>query len=251
MFIVTMVFLAGVIFTVQQLLFQYSAIDLSQALQKTDYYVLLNAKNVIQKSIVASDCDEAYRNLREVRDFLLERPLKGFGFSFLFNGEPYPNLNCTNWDTSRPVLRLWANIIGSGTDTTAEYDMYNYEKELFIYIPWWQSFLEPWVDILREGNVTPFNETLFLEAVVYVMNRTAEDVNCTDNQSVIETAGELEDIDEYLSEDLGNYTLEITYFNETTPALEPVICAVENCTLDVALNLSIEQRVITETRCLP
>ncbi len=253
MFIVTMVFLTGVIFTVQQLLFQYAELDLSIPLQKTDFFMLHNTRNLLQQSLIASNCAEAEENLQETLRFLAEQPMKGFTYSFLFNGELYPNLNCSNWETSVPVLELEMNIIGPGTDTVAVYGLYGYEKreEIPVGPPWWEELLQPWIDILKGGNATRSDEDSFVETVIYVYNRTAVEVNCSENESIDTVMEDVTEITDYLSQDLGNYTLVTYFFSEEEQSEEPIICEIEACPIALDMYFITEEREVRETHCLP
>jgi len=253
MFIVTMVFLTGVIFAVQQLLFQYSEIDLSQPMQKTDFYILHNMRDLIQQSLYAPNCGEAANNLEEIVRFLGEQPLRGFTFSLMYNGEFLPNLNCSNWKTAEPVLDLKANIIGPGLDSVVVYPIYGREKEeIVMAAPWWEEFLQPWIDMLKGGNATTEDEGAFFETVVYVFNRTAADVNCSINDSIDDATDEAGDIHEYLSQDLGNYTLKITYFTEEENLEEtPIVCDVMDCPIALLVNLTGPESDMLEAHCLP
>ncbi len=254
MFIVTMVFLTGVIFTVQQLLFQYSELDLSMPLQKTDFYIIQNTRNLLQQSLIASSCAEAEENLQETLSFLAEQPLRGFTMSFLFNGELYPNINCSNWDTSRPVLELQMDVVGPGTDTVVVYGLYGHEKRKEVLpptLPWWEDLLQPWIDILKGGNATRQDEDSFFETVVFVYNRTAVEVNCSDNESIDTVGEEVMQIDGHISQDLGNYTLVVYYMSDEEQSEEPIICEAIGCPLSLDMYFITEEREVRETHCLP
>lgn len=117
MFIVTIVFLVGLIFTVQQALFQYSFLDLPAESEKNDYYIFNNVKDVVIRGIsTAKDCTEAVENMEEIRAFMNKQILKG-GYVL----EMTLGFDCANWDTQSPFLNLTIHLKGANTDTTGTF----------------------------------------------------------------------------------------------------------------------------------
>lgn len=121
MFIVTIVFLVGLIFTVQQSLFQYSFLDLPAQSERNDYYIFSNVKDIINQTIrTAETCLEAEQNVEETAAFLDKQILKG-GYVL----EIIWSFECANWDTQDPVLNLTIHLKGADTDTTGTFYLYN------------------------------------------------------------------------------------------------------------------------------
>ena len=121
MFIVTMVFLIALIFSVQQLLLQYTAIDLSTPPQTTDTYLVENMEPIFQAALDSSDdCEEARTNVRELEN-LITRTIKG-GYSI----DIYGDIACSpsgEWP-SAPELTILVTVTGETSETKAEFKLY-------------------------------------------------------------------------------------------------------------------------------
>ncbi|MBI4020320.1 MAG: hypothetical protein HY367_03225 [Candidatus Aenigmarchaeota archaeon] len=79
-FIVSMVFLVGLVFVVQQLLLQYGAIRPLEPLENDDVALTNNIRDAFNATLATSgDCTEAERNLGELSEFIRDRqPMGGF-----------------------------------------------------------------------------------------------------------------------------------------------------------------------------
>jgi len=124
MFIVTMLFLVGLIFTVQQLLFQYSALDLSSPFRQNDIYLLENMKNAVNRTIKSTpDCPDFSQKMDELDSFMRSMgPKEGYALSIDYT------LNCTHWNNpppSDPPLNITMHIAGKGLDTYSRLAMYH------------------------------------------------------------------------------------------------------------------------------
>jgi hypothetical protein len=121
MFIVTMVFLIAMIFSVQQLLIRYTAIDLTTPPQTTDAYLVENIKIAFQSSMDSSNfCSDARKNVREMKN-IITKNIKS-GYSIDISGE----LNCTesgDWP-GPPELTLYLTLIGPSSETKATFELY-------------------------------------------------------------------------------------------------------------------------------
>jgi len=124
MFIITMIFLVGLIFSVQQLLFQYSALDLSAPFRENDIYLLENLKDVVNATIKGEqECSKFSEKMEEFRSYLKEGVPRG-GYSVSLNYR----LNCANWENSPPnaaPLNLTIRIVGKGSDTSSVSSFYH------------------------------------------------------------------------------------------------------------------------------
>jgi len=118
MFIVTMIFLTGLIFAVQQLLLQYTFIDLSEPLQKNDIYLYRDIRTTVGSVMGGSSCSYALKELDEIHAFLRGLETRGYIIDLKYNGFSEPALNCQFWNTSTPVLALDVMITGPGTETS-------------------------------------------------------------------------------------------------------------------------------------
>jgi hypothetical protein len=123
MFVVTMIFLMGLIWVVQQNLFGYSFLDFSKPLQEMDYYLFKNVKDVVTLGLKTSvDCTDAKENLEELVYFLNKELISGYSLDLKYK------LNCTYWNNTPPLpapLNLSIHIIGKETDTTGSFEIYN------------------------------------------------------------------------------------------------------------------------------
>ncbi|MFQ5647977.1 MAG: hypothetical protein ACE5FW_01960 [Candidatus Aenigmatarchaeota archaeon] len=125
MFVVTMVFLTGLIFAVQQLLFQYSLVDLSEPMQRTDLYLLESAGSIFNITMEGLDCADSgsvartLQDLVELDTWLARQTFRGYSLELEYNGLDTPNLDC-NGETDA-VLVLDIRIIGPGSETERIY----------------------------------------------------------------------------------------------------------------------------------
>ncbi len=124
MFMVTLIFLIGLIFTVQQSLREYSALDLSEPFQPNDYYLSNNMKDVfavLMKS--APDCYTAERNIEEAVAYFNRQLLrKGHIMNIKYN------LTCDNWPNLEPAeapLILTINVQMEKRESTAVLFVYH------------------------------------------------------------------------------------------------------------------------------
>lgn len=99
MFIVTMIFLVGLIFLVQQSFFGYTYLDLSEPFREDEYPVISNIKDSMGEILaVSSSCQEAEENLHEFVGFAKKESLQS-GYELEIDYE----LEC-------PSRRLTVNI---------------------------------------------------------------------------------------------------------------------------------------------
>jgi len=124
MFIITTIFLIGLVFSVQQLMFQYTALDLSAPFRENNIYLLQNTKNIINNTIRTTPyCPDFMTKMRELKDFLDKRiPRGGYSLSIGYR------LNCTYWNNSPPnppPLNLTIYIIGKNVETSSGVDLYH------------------------------------------------------------------------------------------------------------------------------
>jgi hypothetical protein len=121
MFIVTMVFLIALIFSVQQLLFQYSAIDLSDSPKVRDSYMIQNIRDALQSGLDSSDdCFEARANIEELKD-LTSQGLQS-GYSIVMIGE----LDCSSsgaWPSPPELTLLITLTAGDARETRTEFGL--------------------------------------------------------------------------------------------------------------------------------
>lgn len=126
MFILTMVFLVGLVFVIQQGFvnwFSYS-MEFFTDVQKNDYYLLNNVKAMTEKTIENSQsCDEARESLNELKSFLQSHVFSGYFLEFRYR------LNCAYWNNVPPnpnPLNVTIHITGENIDTSGNFFLYRF-----------------------------------------------------------------------------------------------------------------------------
>ena len=124
MFVLTMIFLMGVVFVVQQVLFTYSAVDTSSGTGSDDYYIMKSVRDAAEQTVIgASDCGNASRNLNEFEGFFRSHVMGG-GFVVSADHE----LECGNWNNlppAPPPVVMNVYVKGKGLDSSARFDLYH------------------------------------------------------------------------------------------------------------------------------
>lgn len=120
MFVITMIFLIAMVFSVQNLLFNYAEIDLSSPLQNRDSYLVDNIEHAFQQALDSSDdCEEASQNVIDLRN-VITSSIKG-GQEVRVTG----NINCTSsgdWPSS-PELTIQVFINSEDGETWADFTL--------------------------------------------------------------------------------------------------------------------------------
>jgi len=112
MFIVTLVFLAGMIFTVQSSLSQYSVINLAETFETNEFYTTESITSVFENTIAASlTCEEAGVSLADLETFIERRVVRGSIVELDYH------LDCNSWSTP-PVLNLTITLESLDMDLT-------------------------------------------------------------------------------------------------------------------------------------
>jgi hypothetical protein len=122
MFVITMLFLIGLVFFVQQLILQYNSLDLSSPFRQNDFYILDNTKDLVNLSIKSTpDCAVFSRKMEEFKDFINTRIAKvDYDLSLSYT------LDCAYWNLrTSPPLNLTIRILGRGSETTSMVYMYH------------------------------------------------------------------------------------------------------------------------------
>ncbi len=117
MFLISMVFLVGLIFTVQTALLGYTSVDISESSQKTDRYLIENVINLINDTL--NDPNTEYCNsgkdnfldkMREIQTIVKEEYVRG-----MFSLKIIPILDCTKWNSQNEVV-LDITVVSQGPD---------------------------------------------------------------------------------------------------------------------------------------
>jgi hypothetical protein len=125
MFVLTIIFLTGLIFVVQENLTGYSYFDFSEPLQSNDIYFFNNVMDMFNDTMVTTtDCTSAQSNIEELMLFLSRKIIRG-GFTL----DLRKRLNCDNWgntpSSNNPPLNLTVHVIGKESDTLEMVYMYH------------------------------------------------------------------------------------------------------------------------------
>ena len=124
MFIVTLVFLVATIFTVHQILLQYSYVDMPASFQQTDYHLMKSVEDVVTRSVTSTgDCDQAKKNLGEIFLFFGGQTVGGYSVVLDYS------VNCTYWENSPPdepgPVNAKITLTSEKTETTNRIVIYN------------------------------------------------------------------------------------------------------------------------------
>jgi hypothetical protein len=126
MFVLTMVFLVGLVFVIQQGFVNWFAyaIDFYSDTQRNDYYLFDNVKTMAQYTMQSSaTCDEARNNLNDLRAFLQSRILSNYFLEFR------TRLDCSKWLNTPPSdapLNASIHITGENVDTYGDFMLYRF-----------------------------------------------------------------------------------------------------------------------------
>jgi len=130
MFIVTIIFLAGLVFTVQQLLLQSAAVDAPSSFPKTDYYItesLLDSINATVQ-VYRQNCSILTSELNILEDFTETRSRnRGFLTELTIEVKPL-GLNCDRF-TSIEYVNTGIFIKGSGIESSNSF-CFRYSGEM-------------------------------------------------------------------------------------------------------------------------
>ncbi len=120
MFLISMVFLVGLIFSVQTALLGYTATDMSETVKKSDRFKAEDVLKLVNDTLNDPDtinCNSGKDNfldkIRETQSILKEEYVRG-----IYSVRIIPVLDCTNWkNPDKPVLNLTVISQGPGFET--------------------------------------------------------------------------------------------------------------------------------------
>lgn len=124
MFVMTMVFLIGLVFVIQQSFMNWFAysIDFYANTQRNDYYIFDSVRDMSQATLsTSSSCTEARENFKEMSSFLQSRVLGGYFLEF------NTKLDCSKWSNSppqAPPLNVTIHVTGEGVDSYSNFNLY-------------------------------------------------------------------------------------------------------------------------------
>ncbi|MCK4335368.1 MAG: hypothetical protein KAW40_01445 [Candidatus Aenigmarchaeota archaeon] len=127
LFLIAIVFMIGMIFVVQQALFQYSTIEMSEPFERKDIDLFSNMIEIVNKTITEThSCNETkdsfYNKMEEMKISLLEE--HGRVYSIEINYD----LDCSKWNNLPPnpgPLKITISVASLGRDTRGTYEFYH------------------------------------------------------------------------------------------------------------------------------
>lgn len=128
LFLVSFVFAVGLIFLIQQSLFQYTDIDVSEPEKGNEFFILKSTLNSINETLLSTDvCDGSKESFRErigesITFFEKESRREFFTTQIDFD------LDCNNWENTPPAtppLDLRIKLIGPGVKASGTFQMYH------------------------------------------------------------------------------------------------------------------------------
>jgi len=130
MFVVAIVFLVGLIFMIQQVLFQYTILDISEPARMSDTHVIRSLSEDINRTIKAKlECkgsDDSFERYLEELDSSLKKEETGRIHVISIS----ESLDCNYWNNLPPAespLNISIRITGLGKDTVGSFRMYHRE----------------------------------------------------------------------------------------------------------------------------
>ncbi len=126
MFIITMIFLIGFVYTIQYNLYQYSLINMIEPFERGGENLLLNIKNLFTETLVqSSTCMEAGNELEILKNKLLLQIFKG---GYVIERLEY-SLDCDLWDSILyPPLLLTVSMTTEKTETNADFEIFRFAE---------------------------------------------------------------------------------------------------------------------------
>ncbi len=128
MFIIAAIFLVGLAFFVQQALFRYSSLDISEPMRTNDYYAFRSMHEMISYTTKSTrNCESGKDNFRQNLGEIESLLSKEGGTMSYITSISY-SLNCSNWDNDPPdpsPLDLTLYTTGLGTETKGSFNIDN------------------------------------------------------------------------------------------------------------------------------
>lgn len=128
MFIITMVFLMGLVVFVSQLLLSYSIVDVSDIPDRTGVFVVEEYNRMINDTIQSSrNCTDANNSIREMNSFLERLVTEGYHSQILYDKQLVPDIDCQKFNDLTGTERLFdvdMEVITGSTEVRGVYDFY-------------------------------------------------------------------------------------------------------------------------------
>lgn len=127
LFLVAVVFMIGVVFAVQQSLFQYSTIEMAQAFASRHVNLYGNIVDEVNATVRNTYyCNETkdsfQQRIEKLKTSFLEEHGREYSIEIVYA------LNCSNWFSAPPnpsPLRITISVSGEGKDARGTFDFYH------------------------------------------------------------------------------------------------------------------------------
>ncbi|NIO19283.1 MAG: hypothetical protein GTN76_00675 [Candidatus Aenigmarchaeota archaeon] len=128
MFVVAIVFLVGLIFIIQQILFQYTFMDISDPLRTSDAHIVRSItkdiNQTIKTTLECNETDDSFKRYLEELDSMLKKEETGKIYVIYIS----KSLECNFWNNMPPAeapLNISVRVTGLGKDTTGSFKLYH------------------------------------------------------------------------------------------------------------------------------
>lgn len=127
LFLIAIVFMIGMIFIIQQALFQYSSIEMSEPFEREDVELFSNMVEIVNETIketyYCNETKDSFENkMEEMKMLFLEEHGRVYSIEIIYA------LNCSNWNNLPPdlgPLKITISIASLGRDTRGTYEFYH------------------------------------------------------------------------------------------------------------------------------
>ncbi|UCC91396.1 MAG: hypothetical protein JSV39_03730 [Candidatus Aenigmatarchaeota archaeon] len=127
LFLIAIVFLIGLIFVIQQALFQYTSIEMSEPFEERGAEIFGNIIEVVNKTIREThSCNETKdsfeNNMEEIKISFLKEHGKAYSIEISYD------LDCSKWNNAPPnpgPLKITLSVTGMNKDTRGTYEFYH------------------------------------------------------------------------------------------------------------------------------
>ncbi|MFH1294782.1 MAG: hypothetical protein ABIH90_02460, partial [Candidatus Aenigmatarchaeota archaeon] len=128
MFIITMVFLMGLVVFVSQLLLSYSIVDVSDIPDRTGVFVVEEYNRMINDTIQSSrNCTDANNSIKEMNSFLGRLVTEGYHSQILYDKQLVPDVDCQKFNDLTGTEKLFdvdMEVITGSTEVRGVYGFY-------------------------------------------------------------------------------------------------------------------------------
>ncbi len=127
LFMVAIVFLIGMVFVVQQALFTYSSIDVSQPFNARGGGLFRDMVGIVNQTIkdtyYCNETRDSFQDrLDDIKTLFLAEHGREYSIEFTYS------LNCSAWSNAQPSpspLRITISVTSRGSDTRGTFDFYH------------------------------------------------------------------------------------------------------------------------------